>query len=173
MLNVTVHDVLGWMPPGNTDYAAIDPVRRVVLLSTGDPDRLVPIFMGGFEGEAIALGLLGKVLQRPMTFEFAAGLLAAAGAVVQHVAVTRLVDGTFYATVWLRAADGQVHELDARPSDALALAVRVGAPVFMDAAVIPAAEAVAPATVAEWAATPDEQGRALQSVLELTRARER
>jgi RNA polymerase sigma-70 factor (ECF subfamily) len=173
MLSVTVQDVLGWMPPGNTDYWAIDPVRRVVLLANGASDQMVPIYMGGFEGEAIALGLLGKSFPRPMTFEFAARLLTAAGAVVQHVAVTRLVDNTFFATVWLRSVDGQVHELDARPSDALALAVRVGAPIFMDAAVIPEAEVVGPATVAGWATTPDEHGRALQSVLELTRARER
>jgi RNA polymerase sigma-70 factor (ECF subfamily) len=174
MLSVTVHDVLGWMPPGNTDYWAIDPVRRVVLLSTGEPDRLVPIFMGGYEGEAIALGLLGKSLGRPMTFEFTASLLAAAGAVVQHIAVTRLdQNGTFFATVWLRSSDGQVHELDARPSDALALAVRVGAPIFMEGSVLPVANTVPLAEVAEWATQTDEQGHSLRSVLALTRARER
>ena len=151
--------------------------RRVVLLAAGDPERVVPIWLGGFEGDGIACALLGKAFKRPMTYEFIARLLKAAGAEVQHAAVTRLEDETFYATLWMRTPDGAVHEIDARPSDALALALRVGAPIFMHAAVMEA-QGVPPASAAEWfkdANTPrsDADGGAWLSVMEITRARER
>jgi len=178
MLSITVQDVLGWMLPGNMDFAAVDPTRRVVLLAAGDPERVVPIWLGGFEGDGIACALLGKEFKRPMTYEFIARLLSAAGAVVQHAAVTRLEDDTFYATVWMRAPDGEVHEIDARPSDALALALRVGAPIFMDAAVmeaagVPPASAAADCPKFPDSPYPDPDGGAWRSTLELTRARER
>ena len=79
----------------------------------------------------MAAHMAGQEMRRPMTFDLMAQLLGSAGSQVESVAVSRLHEDIFYATIRLRAADGQVSEIDARPSDAIALAQRAGAPIYV------------------------------------------
>jgi RNA polymerase sigma factor (sigma-70 family) len=104
---------------------------RVVLLKEVGGERRLPIWIGAFEGDALALHLGGESLPRPMTADLMARLLEAADARVERVRIASLREKTFYATI---AVAGQ--EVDARPSDALNLAARVGVPIFVDDAVM-------------------------------------
>lgn len=104
---------------------------RIVVLREKDGDRRLPIWIGAAEGDALALHLGGDALPRPLTIDLAGRLVEAAGARVEDVRISALREKTFYAVVRLAVGD-RVEEVDARPSDALNLAVRVGAPVFVD-----------------------------------------
>ncbi len=102
--------------------------RSVLLLAETNGERLLPIWVGAFEGDAAAILLVGGQTQRPLTFPFAARLLAAAGASVREVRVNRLVEETFYAEVTVESPGG-TRTIDARPSDAIALALTANAPI--------------------------------------------
>jgi RNA polymerase sigma factor (sigma-70 family) len=114
------------------------PERFVVVLEEINGDRTLPIWIGPFEGTAIAMLLSGTEMPRPMTFQFAANLLEAAGADIVGVRIDRLVEGTFYATVGLSGPSGS-SSVDARPSDALALSLLREAPVRVSRDVLDAA----------------------------------
>jgi RNA polymerase sigma factor (sigma-70 family) len=109
--------------------------QRVVVLRETDGGRYLPIWIGSFEGDAIKMAIEGQQPQRPMTHDLALRLLAPLGAQVQRVIINRLAETTFYAEITL-AVDGQVHLVDARPSDAIALAVRSGIPIYAARAVL-------------------------------------
>jgi RNA polymerase sigma factor (sigma-70 family) len=102
--------------------------RRVVLLAEATGERVLPIWVGQYEGDAIAISLVQAEAPRPLTFAFAARLLGAAGGQVQQVRINRLADETFYAEVVLDSTMG-TRSIDARPSDAIALALVTGAPI--------------------------------------------
>jgi RNA polymerase sigma factor (sigma-70 family) len=102
--------------------------RRVVLLAEATGERLLPIWVGQYEGDAIAISLVQAEAPRPLTFAFAARLLGAAGGQVQQVRINRLAEETFYAEVVLDSTLG-TRTIDARPSDAIALALVTGAPI--------------------------------------------
>ncbi len=102
--------------------------RRVLLLAESSGERVLPIWMGLFEGDAIAIALVHAESPRPLTFPFAARLLEAAGGRLQEVRIDRLVDETFYAQVVVETAAG-TRTFDARPSDAIALALETSAPM--------------------------------------------
>jgi uncharacterized protein len=102
--------------------------QRVVLLKETDGDRVLPIWIGGAEGNALAFRLREEPTLRPMTSDLLAQVVQVLGARVEGIAVTRLQEKTFYASISL-AVDGRKEELDARPSDALNLAVRTSAPI--------------------------------------------
>ncbi|MSP12030.1 MAG: sigma-70 family RNA polymerase sigma factor [Chloroflexi bacterium] len=97
--------------------------------------RILPIWMGEWEARAIAMGLRDFPISRPMTYNFMANLLEAAGARLTEVRVATLKDNTYYAIARL-LVDSQIREVDARPSDALALAVRTNAPIYVDAEIL-------------------------------------
>ncbi|MBI4227656.1 MAG: bifunctional nuclease family protein [Candidatus Omnitrophica bacterium] len=105
--------------------------QYVVTLEEVGGQRLIPIWIGLSEGNAISLRLQGEQLPRPMTHDLMATALKALGATVDRIVIVDLKDGTYYATIEL-TADGASHRLDARPSDAMALAVRLNAPIFID-----------------------------------------
>lgn len=107
----------------------------LVLREAEGEGRLLPIFIGGPEATAIAFALEEVETPRPMTHDLMKDLLDEVGARVERVVVTELRDATFYAEIILRAA-GEVHTVSARPSDAVALAVRYGAPVFAEEGVL-------------------------------------
>lgn len=109
--------------------------RRIVVLKEADGDRLLPIWIGRPEGDSLALKVTGETTPRPVTSDLMAELLRVTGAKVERVVVPSLRDKTFYATIAV-AIDGRVDELDARPSDALNVAVRVGSPIFVDDGVL-------------------------------------
>lgn len=104
--------------------------------------RILPIFIGGPEATAIAFALEEVVTPRPMTHDLLRNLLDDLGVSIESVAVTDLRDRTFYAEIELHASDG-VHRVSSRPSDALALAVRVGTPIYAEEAVLDEAAFVA------------------------------
>lgn len=97
--------------------------------------RVLPIFIGGPEATAIAFALEEVVTPRPMTHDLLRNLLDDLGVSIESVVVTELRDRTFYAEIELHAADG-VHRVSSRPSDAIALAVRVGTPIYAAEAVL-------------------------------------
>jgi RNA polymerase sigma factor (sigma-70 family) len=103
---------------------------RVVVLKEKRGERRLPIWIGASEGDALALQLGGDSMPRPITVDLTARLVEAAGARVEDVTISALREKTFYAVVRLAAGD-RVEELDARPSDALNLAARVGAPIYV------------------------------------------
>jgi len=109
--------------------------RRVVLLTDVGGERVVPIWVGNFEGDAIAILLVGAEARRPLTFPFAAHVLEAAGGKLTEVRINRLTDETFYAQALVTGSTG-AQIVDARPSDAIALALETGAPIRMAASIM-------------------------------------
>jgi len=101
----------------------------VLLRETTGQRRVLPIFIGGPEATAIAFALDGVVTQRPMTHDLMKDLLDDLSVRVDRIVVTALSERTFFAEIHLVAPDGE-HRVSSRPSDAIALAVRVGAPIF-------------------------------------------
>jgi RNA polymerase sigma factor (sigma-70 family) len=111
--------------------------RNVVLLQeTGDRQRILGVWMGAFESEAILILLSGVQVPRPLTFTFAVRLLRAAGGEVQEVRINRLEGSTYFAEALIRTPDGNAQAVDSRPSDAIALALATGAPVRVAEAVM-------------------------------------
>jgi hypothetical protein len=103
--------------------------QPIVLLKTVDSNKFLPIWIGHPEAAAILMKLQGASTPRPMTHDLMVDVLGELEAKCLQVAVTELRDNTFFATVTL-AVDGREIEIDSRPSDALALAVRAGAPIY-------------------------------------------
>jgi RNA polymerase sigma factor (sigma-70 family) len=108
---------------------------RVLMLHEVGAERALPIWVGAWEGDAIALALAGRQPHRPMTHDLALRLVESLGAQVRQVVVNTITENTYYAEITLVAGE-QTYKVDARPSDAIALAVRVGAPVYAARAVI-------------------------------------
>ena len=109
--------------------------NRVVVLKEKDADRYLPIWIGAAEADAIAVRLQGVTVARPMTHDLITNLLHDMGAQVTRVLVCELSNDTFYARISL-AADGRELEIDARPSDAIAVAVRSEVPIYVEEAVL-------------------------------------
>lgn len=105
---------------------------HVVVLREKSGPRHLPIWTGSPEATALAVSLSGTEMPRPMTYQLASNLVAAAGAHVAEVRITRLSESTFYAIVTVDGPAGR-HEIDARPSDALNLALLRGAPIKVNA----------------------------------------
>ena len=108
----------------------------LLLRETAGRRRVVPIYIGGPEAHAIDLALSGTPTARPMTHDLMAEIIEGLGAALERVVVTELRDGTFYAELMLRDGSGGVQTLSARPSDAIALAVRTGSQIFAEEALI-------------------------------------
>jgi bifunctional DNase/RNase len=115
------------------------PIRHVIILGEVGGDRSLLIWVGPFEGTAIAWQLEGAETPRPMTHAFTAGVLRAAGGRLREIRITRLSEETFYATAIVEGASGMA-EVDARPSDAIALGLMLGAPIRVHPAVLAADE---------------------------------
>lgn len=105
--------------------------QYVVTLEELGGQRLIPIWIGVNEGNAIGLKLQGEALPRPMTHDLMAALLQQLGAKVERIVVMDLREGTYYAVIEM-VSDGKRFTVDSRPSDAMALAVRMNAPIFVD-----------------------------------------
>ena len=115
---------------------SMQPVVLLTPLDAGDgPRTLVPIWVGAQEAASISIAVSGEDPPRPLSHDLMKRLLDTVGATVDRVDVTRIEDGTFFAQLGLTTALGHV-ELDCRPSDAIALALRVGAPLFVAESVI-------------------------------------
>ena len=103
--------------------------QPIVLLKTADGKRFLPIWIGPNEASAIMTKLQGGEPPRPMTHDLLQSIVEELGGAVVRIAVTELRENTFYALITLRC-NGREVEIDSRPSDAIALAVRVDAPIF-------------------------------------------
>ena len=133
--------------------------RHVVLLEEPGGGRRLPIWIGPPEATAMTIVLEDVELPRPGPYHFAGSLLAAAGARLREVRISRLTDATFYAVAVL--ADGT--EVDARPSDAITLALLAGAPILVEEAVLEKAARQAEVCAEEIAALeePEADARAM------------
>jgi bifunctional DNase/RNase len=102
----------------------------IVLLREADGEhRVLPIFIGAVEATAIAFALQGVVTQRPMTHDLMRDLLGELKVTVERIVISDLRDGTFFAEIEMTAG-GNRHAVSSRPSDAIALAARLGTPIF-------------------------------------------
>jgi hypothetical protein len=109
--------------------------QHVVLLKETERERYLPIWIGPWEANAIATRLQGVTAERPLTHDLFAAVLAELGVTVHRVVVSSLADETFHATLELEL-NGRVYAIDARPSDALALAVRTGVRIYASTEVL-------------------------------------
>jgi bifunctional DNase/RNase len=116
---------------------AVDSIRvhmpthqHVVILKEKEAERYLPIWIGIHEANAIALKITGITPERPITHDLLVNVLGAVDVEVHRVVVTSLSNEVFYARI-IASANGRNFDIDARPSDAIAVAVRVGAPIFV------------------------------------------
>ena len=111
----------------------MDPVTNtpIVILKDANSDAVLPIWVGVFEANAIALEIEKVSTPRPMTHDLIKNVLSGLDAHVHKVVVTELKEDTFFAVIWMER-EGRIISVDSRPSDALALALRVDCPIFVD-----------------------------------------
>jgi bifunctional DNase/RNase len=120
----------------------IDPVSQmpiIILRTQGDEKTVLPIWVGIFEANAIAMQLEAVVSPRPMTHDLLKNVIEGLQAQVEQVVITDLKDNTFFAAIHL-VRDGERFTIDARPSDAMALALRAAAPILVDHQVLAKSE---------------------------------
>ena len=109
--------------------------QRVIILRVKDSDKYLPIWIGPSEADAIALKLQDVSVPRPLTHDLLRSVINTLGATVDHIVVSDLSNDTFFAKIVIQV-NGDKVEIDSRPSDALALAVRTQAPIFADDSVV-------------------------------------
>ncbi len=109
--------------------------QYVVVLEDLEKTRLVPIWIGVHEGTAIALEMQKEKFPRPLTHDLLVNIIAAVGGKIEKVVISDLRENSYYAILFIRQG-GRVFEIDARPSDSLAIAVRVSCPIFIEEKVL-------------------------------------
>lgn len=130
-----------------------------VILKEMNGDRTLPIIIGEYEAQSIALGLEKIKPPRPITHDLALNMLDMLTAEIERIVVTELKNNTYYAIIYIRQ-DSKLHEIDSRPSDAIALAVRRNIPIFVEEEVME-----------KGAYTPEEVQDAESSKLDLSEVR--
>ena len=122
----------------------MDPVTQlpIVILKDVDSETLLPIWVGVFEANAIALEIEKVATPRPMTHDLIRNVLSGLDTFVHRVVVTELRADTFYAVIWLER-NGQLISVDSRPSDALAIALRLDCPIYVEESVLKSSKSVA------------------------------
>jgi bifunctional DNase/RNase len=125
----------------------MDPVTNmpIVVLKDINGNAILPIWVGIYEANAIALEIEKVSTPRPMTHDLIKVLLLGLGTGIRKVVVSELKDDTFYAVIWLDK-DGELISVDSRPSDALALALRLDCPIYVDDSVLKNSKASATAS---------------------------
>ncbi len=131
--------------------------QHVVILKETDRDRYLPIWIGPWEANAIAMRLQGLTPERPLTHDLFATTLEQLGVTIQRVVIADLADETFHARLLIES-DGRTIEIDSRPSDALALAVRAGVRIYAAEAVLSRAAVEPESKTAEALEMTGEQG---------------
>lgn len=154
MITVTVAGVRMEMP-SNTP---------IVLLQEESGDRYLPIWVGAVEATAIAYAQQGVTPPRPLTHDLLVDIIHGLDADISEVRITALSDGIFYATVDLVVKDGSAIEVSARPSDAIAVALRTSAPIRVDELVFEEAGVDIPET--DTNAEPEDQVEKFREFLE-------
>ena len=108
----------------------------IIILKDVHSETILPIWVGAYEANAIALEIEKMASQRPMTHDLLRNMIVQMGVRVERVVVTELRDNTFFAVIEMRTNNGEALMLDARPSDAIALALRADCPIFVNEDVI-------------------------------------
>ena len=121
----------------------------IIILKDVQSDTMLPIWVGAYEANAIALEIEKIAPPRPMTHDLLRNLIVQLGVQVERVVVTSLRDNTFFAVIEMRNSDGNRMVLDSRPSDAIALALRADCPIYVDMEVIKASQNTLPAEETE------------------------
>jgi len=129
----------------------------IIILKDVQSDTMLPIWVGAYEANAIALEIEKISPPRPMTHDLLRNLITELGVRVERVVVTRLQDNTFFAEIEMRNNAGALMRLDSRPSDAIALALRADCPIFVDMDVIKASRNTMPAEADEGELSPSEE----------------
>ncbi|MFN3822090.1 MAG: bifunctional nuclease domain-containing protein [bacterium] len=119
-----------------TGLTIYPPQGYMVILKERDGNRWLPIFIGPAEARNISILLQAQKFPRPLTFDLFHSLLEAAGAKIEDITVTELKDSTFYAEVKMTISGGDTRIIDARPSDAIALALKTNSPIYVADAVL-------------------------------------
>ena len=119
----------------------IDPITNmpIVILKDKEGDRVLPIWVGIFEANAIALQIENIATPRPMTHDLLRNVLSDLDASVEKIVVSELRDNTFYAMIYINRNKGII-AVDSRPSDAIALALRTKSPIFVEESVVESAK---------------------------------
>ena len=115
----------------------VDPVTNlpIVILRNLDGNSVLPIWVGAYEANAIALEIEKVAAPRPMTHDLIRNVLLGTETMLRKVVVSELKDDTFYAVIWMEK-NGELISVDSRPSDALALALRMDCPIFVEEEVL-------------------------------------
>lgn len=121
MVELQVHSVL---------YSLLSR-HRIVLLKEPHGERFLPIWIGSYESEAIAMRLQGSTVPRPLTHDLLVNMVAELGGRLRYIVVNDLSDSTFYARIAIDR-DGELQLVDSRPSDAIAVAVRAAIPIYAE-----------------------------------------
>ena len=106
--------------------------EQLIVLKEKNGDRVLPIVIGVYEADAIRLKINRVELPRPLTHDLLRNMVGELGAELEMVIIHKLRRGTFFAKLMLKTADGESKEVDSRPSDAIALALRAEAPIFAE-----------------------------------------
>jgi bifunctional DNase/RNase len=109
--------------------------KRVVMLKEKTASRYLPIWIGHFEADAIAIPMQNVPVSRPLTHDLLGGVIGQLGAKLARVVINELADETFYAKLIIES-NGKTIEVDSRPSDAIAVAIRAKVPIFVEEAVL-------------------------------------
>jgi uncharacterized protein len=115
----------------------MDPAANtpIIILKDVNGEAMLPIWVGAFEANAIAVEIEKLATQRPMTHDLVKNIIWELGATVRRIVITHLIDNTFFAVIEL-IRDGEVYMIDSRPSDAIALALRADCPIYVNQEVI-------------------------------------
>jgi bifunctional DNase/RNase len=130
--------------------------QHVVILKESERDRYLPIWIGSDVANAIAMRLQGLSAERPLTHDLLVSILGSLGSSISRVVVTHVTDGTFHARLYLETPSGDETEVDSRTSDAIAVAVRTGSPIYADERVLDEA-GVEPDSTEEQTAEEEER----------------
>ena len=131
----------------------MDPAANtpIIILKDINGDAMLPIWVGAFEANAIAVEIEKLATQRPMTHDLIKNIIWELGATVRRIVITDLIDNTFFAVIEM-LKDGEMLVVDSRPSDAIALALRVDCPIYVNQEVINSSST----TITEEAAEEDD-----------------
>lgn len=133
----------------------MDPTANtpIIILKDVNSDSMLPIWVGAFEANAIAVEIEKLATQRPMTHDLLKNVIWELGATVRRIIITDLIDNTFFAVIEM-VRDGEVLAIDSRPSDAIALALRVDCPIYVNSEVVKNSSSAiieeAPVTQDDW-----------------------
>lgn len=125
----------------------MDPMQKMPVLLLRDPQsrKVVPVWIGHPEATAIAMIMQNRDFPRPLTHDLVKVILKSLGGDLDRIVIDSIQDSTYFATLYVRDRTGKTHEIDARPSDSIAIALRIGSPIYISDEVFQVAAVEMPA----------------------------